>query len=101
MISKELRHTDGRKCQTGNESENKSAKTLIGAYRSKLLSVAKVSSPRTPILARLSTDKQANVRQIHELRQAAGGNGWAVVEVIETTGLSGNAKDADRLDRIR
>ena len=55
------------------------------------------------ILARVSTDKQANARQIHELRQAAAENDWTVVEVIETTGLSGNAKDADRhdLDRIR
>lgn len=55
------------------------------------------------ILARVSTDKQANARQIHELRQAAAENGWTVVEVIETTGLSGNAKDGDRhdLDRIR
>jgi DNA invertase Pin-like site-specific DNA recombinase len=55
------------------------------------------------ILARVSTDKQANARQIHELRQAAAENGWTVIEVIETTGLSGNAKDADRhdLDRIR
>ncbi|KAB2637846.1 MAG: recombinase family protein, partial [Verrucomicrobia bacterium] len=55
------------------------------------------------ILARVSTDKQANVRQIHELRQTAEENGWTVVEVIETTGLSGNANDADRhdLDRVR
>lgn len=55
------------------------------------------------ILARVSTDKQDNSRQIHELRQAAADHGWEVVEVIETAGLSGNASEADRhdLDRIR
>lgn len=55
------------------------------------------------ILARVSTDKQDNSRQIHELRQAAADHGWEVVEVIETAGLSGNARDADRhdLNRIR
>jgi hypothetical protein len=59
--------------------------------------------PRILFLARVSTDKQANARQIHELRHAAAENGWTVVEVIETAGLSGNAKDADHhdLDRIR
>ena len=50
------------------------------------------------ILARVSTDKQDNTRQIHELQQVADEKGWEVVEVIQTAGLSGNAKDADRHD---
>lgn len=62
-------------------------------------------SKRIPvaILARVSTDKQDNSRQVHELHQAASENGWEVVEVIETAGLSGNASDANRhdLSRIR
>ena len=55
------------------------------------------------ILARVSTDKQDNSRQVHELHQAASDQGWEVVEVIETAGLSGNANEADRhdLNRIR
>jgi DNA invertase Pin-like site-specific DNA recombinase len=55
------------------------------------------------ILARVSTDKQDNSRQVHELHQAAADQGWEVVEVIETAGLSGNARDVDRhdLNRIR
>lgn len=55
------------------------------------------------ILARVSTDKQNTARQIQELEQVAVENGWQVVEVIETAGLSGNAKDGDRHDlgRVR
>jgi DNA invertase Pin-like site-specific DNA recombinase len=53
------------------------------------------------ILARVSTDKQDNSRQIHELHQAAADNGWEVVEVIETAGLSGNASDENRKDLSR
>lgn len=55
------------------------------------------------ILARVSTDKQNTARQIHELQQVATENGWEVVEIIETAGLSGNAKDGDRHDlgRVR
>ena len=50
------------------------------------------------ILARVSTDKQDNTRQIHELQQVADENGWDVVEIIQTAGLSGNARNADRHD---
>lgn len=53
------------------------------------------------ILARVSTDKQNTVRQIHELEQVAAENNWEVVELIETAGLSGNAKDGDRHDLSR
>jgi DNA invertase Pin-like site-specific DNA recombinase len=53
------------------------------------------------ILARVSTDKQDNSRQIHELHQAALEHGWEVVEVIETAGLSGNASDENRKDLSR
>jgi DNA invertase Pin-like site-specific DNA recombinase len=53
------------------------------------------------ILARVSTDKQNTARQIHELEQVAAENGWEVVEVIETAGLSGNANDGDRHDLSR
>ena len=53
------------------------------------------------ILARVSTDKQNTARQIQELEQVAAENGWDVVEVIETAGLSGNAKDGDRHDLSR
>jgi DNA invertase Pin-like site-specific DNA recombinase len=48
------------------------------------------------ILARVSTDKQNNARQIQELEQVAADNGWHVVEVIEETGISGKADEAHR-----
>jgi DNA invertase Pin-like site-specific DNA recombinase len=53
------------------------------------------------ILARVSTDKQNTTRQIQELEQVAAESGWEVVEVVETAGLSGNAKDGDRHDLSR
>ncbi len=60
----------------------------------------KQKSKKVPvaILARVSTDKQDNTRQIHELQQVADENGWEVIETIQTAGLSGNAKNADRHD---
>jgi DNA invertase Pin-like site-specific DNA recombinase len=48
------------------------------------------------VFVRVSTDKQNNERQIHELREAAAANGWDVVEVIEEAGISGNAGDSQR-----
>ena len=61
----------------------------------------KSKSVPVAILARVSTDRQTTARQIQELEQVAVENGWEVVEVIETTGLSGNAKDGDRHDLSR
>ncbi len=63
----------------------------------------KSQSVPVAILARVSTDKQNTARQIHELQQVAAENGWEVVEIIETAGLSGNAKEGDRHDlgRVR
>lgn len=51
-------------------------------------------SKRVPvaILAWVSTDRQTTARQIQELEQVAVENGWEVVEVIETTGLSGKCQ---------
>jgi len=53
------------------------------------------------ILARVSTDKQTTTRQIHELRQAAGENGWQVIEVIDEAGVSGKAAPDERFGLIR
>jgi DNA invertase Pin-like site-specific DNA recombinase len=61
----------------------------------------KSKSVPVAILARVSTDKQNTARQIHELQQVATENGWEVIEIIETAGLSGNAKEGDRHDLSR
>lgn len=68
-----------------------------------MIEVKKTKSVPVAILARVSTDKQNTARQIQELEQVAVENGWEVVEVIETAGLSGNAADGDRHDlgRVR
>ena len=52
------------------------------------------------ILVRLSTVKQETDRQIFELREVAGKNGWHVVEVIQKE-ISGNAADSDRIGSER
>lgn len=56
---------------------------------------------RTVILARISTPRQDNARQVSDLKEAAQENGWTVVEVLEEVS-SGNADLASRpaLQRI-
>jgi DNA invertase Pin-like site-specific DNA recombinase len=53
------------------------------------------------ILVRVSTDRQAHARQIHDLQAVAAAKGWEVVEVVEET-ITGRANQADRpgLERI-
>lgn len=53
------------------------------------------------ILVRVSTDRQANARQVHDLQAAATAKGWTVIEVAEET-ITGraNAKDRPGLERI-
>lgn len=57
-------------------------------------------SPSKPlpvaILVRVSTDKQDTSRQVNELQQVADEKGWDVVEVIDETGVSGNAGEDHR-----
>lgn len=59
---------------------------------------AKPQSKYTPvaILVRVSTDKQDTSRQVHELQQVAAENGWDVVEVINESGVSGDAEEKSR-----
>ena len=59
---------------------------------------ANARSKRIPvaILVRVSTDKQDTSRQVHELQQVADENGWEVVEVIDETGVSGDASEDQR-----
>lgn len=59
-----------------------------------------MSATTTPvvILVRVSTQKQENDRQIHELREVATRNQWSVVEVIEEK-ISGNSTERSGLDR--
>lgn len=47
------------------------------------------------ILVRVSTDRQANARQVADLQAVATAKGWEVVEVIEET-VTGRAGKADR-----
>ena len=55
---------------------------------------------KTPvaIIVRVSTTKQENDRQIHELTEVAKRNQWDVVEVIEEK-VSGNSRERSGLDR--
>jgi DNA invertase Pin-like site-specific DNA recombinase len=53
---------------------------------------------RAAILVRVSTQKQENDRQIHELTKAAEAKGWEVVEVIEEKS-SGALRSRPGLDR--
>ncbi|MEI8285396.1 MAG: recombinase family protein [bacterium] len=59
---------------------------------------AKSQSKRVPvaILVRVSTDKQDTSRQVHELQQVADEKGWEVVELIDETGVSGDASESHR-----
>ncbi len=61
----------------------------------------KAKSIPVAILVRVSTDRQDTARQVHELQQAALENGWEVVEVINESGVSGNASDDERLGLAR
>ena len=47
------------------------------------------------ILVRVSTDRQANARQVADLQTVAAAKGWEVVEVIDET-VTGRAGKADR-----
>lgn len=47
------------------------------------------------ILVRVSLARQETDRQVFELQEVAGNNGWAVMEVIEES-ISGNAADSQR-----
>lgn len=52
------------------------------------------------ILVRVSTDRQANARQVADLQAVAAAKGWEVVEVIEET-VTGRAGKADRPGLVR
>lgn len=54
---------------------------------------------RAAILARVSTNKQENARQLSELQQVAAQNGWTVTHTIETT-TSGTATHRPDLDNL-
>ncbi len=53
----------------------------------------------TAILVRVSTVKQENDRQIHELTKVAADKNWTVIEIVEEQ-VSGNASNRAGLDRI-
>lgn len=72
-----------------------SDRRLVARYKAAVERLAPAA-----ILVRVSTDKQDTARQVAELREVATRNGWAVVEVVEESGISGASTARPGLARI-